>query len=335
MKNPMENKKDSILESTDSEIDFLGRLLRLAGSRPTAPDELERRVKSNVHSHWSRSVRRRSNRNRVIWAAATAAACMMLYVISYKLISATPLNSIPVCIVAIATGEVNVSGTTPPGKGTVLSEGSVVRTGNDGMLFVRMLGGTSMRLDVNTSLQLESNSVFSLQQGAIYIDTQHSGRSVSIRTPMGDVKDQGTQFEIRLSEQSLRVRIREGTILLERGTYSKTASAGMELFVSKDGRAYITRIRNYGPDWNWIAEMPSTFHLEGRSLFVFLNWISRENGWYLRFADAQTKNEAQRILLHGSITSLKPEEMLAAVIPVTGADYSLAEGALTVRIVPE
>jgi hypothetical protein len=54
--------------------------------------------------------------------------------------------------------------------------------------------------------------------------------------------------------------------------------------------------------------------IEGRSLREYLNWISRERGFTLRFADPGTAGKADAIILDGSVEGLTLEESLAAVL---------------------
>ena len=50
-----------------------------------------------------------------------------------------------------------------------------------------------------------------------------------IRTPLGDIRDLGTAFEVRLRDETLRVRVREGRVDL-RGA---VAEAGTELIADR------------------------------------------------------------------------------------------------------
>src|SRR6185436_7133512 len=45
---------------------------------------------------------------------------------------------------------------------------------------------------------------------AIYYANETTGAAITIHTPFGDVRDVGTRFEVRLRDDALRVRVRDG-----------------------------------------------------------------------------------------------------------------------------
>ena len=141
-----------------------------------------------------------------------------------------------------------------------------------------------MRLDVNTRVRFESESSFVLEQGAVYLDSGPEHRRFHITTPLGDVTNQGTQFEIRLQESNMEVRVREGSVSLKNKKLSRAVTAGNRLTVNTGGNVVISEFAPYGPAWDWITRISPDFHLEGRTLTDFLGWIVHENGWKLNAA---------------------------------------------------
>ena len=76
-----------------------------------------------------------------------------------------------------------------------------------------------------------------------------------------------------------------------------------------------------GPEWSWVDRLAEPFILEGATVTAFLEWIRREEGWRWEIADDALRARAGRIVLHGSIEGLTPEEALAAVLPASGLTY--------------
>jgi hypothetical protein len=118
-------------------------------------------------------------------------------------------------------------------------------------------------------------------------------------------------------------------VVVERDGREHEAGSGLELRVGADGESR-RPIPVYGAEWAWVAAAGPGFAIEGRPLRVFLGWLCRENGWTLRFADAESERLAGTILLHGTIDGLAPEEALAVVLPTTALPHRLDAGLLVV-----
>ena len=63
--------------------------------------------------------------------------------------------------------------------------------------------------------------------------------------------------------------------------------------------------------------------IAGQSLQVFLDWVTREGGWTIRFADAATAELAATTTLHGDVESLTLAEASSMVFQGSGLDYRL------------
>ena len=71
------------------------------------------------------------------------------------------------------------------------------------------------------------------------------------------------------------------------------------------------------------------FDMEGRTLHELLAWASRESGWELRYADAESRRLSGEARLRGSIRGARPDEAVA-VIASAGLSHRLSEGVLSV-----
>jgi hypothetical protein len=70
--------------------------------------------------------------------------------------------------------------------------------------------------------------------------------------------------------------------------------------------------------------------VDGKTLPVFLDWVAREGGWTIRFADEALRRAASSIVLRGSIDGLTPEQALEAILPTCGLTHRIANGTVTV-----
>ena len=66
------------------------------------------------------------------------------------------------------------------------------------------------------------------------------------------------------------------------------------------------------------------------TLSVFLDWVAREGGWTIRFADEALRRSAPSIVLRGSIDGLTPEQALEAILPTCGLTHRIANGTVTI-----
>src|SRR5262249_34172922 len=110
-----------------------------------------------------------------------------------------------------------------------LRTGEWVETGAAARAALRLSDGTSARLDTGSRARPLSATVIELAYGALYLDTGRDAKGLEVRTPLGTVHDIGTQFEVRLRDASLRVRVRTGIVELRRGDQSIPARPGTEL----------------------------------------------------------------------------------------------------------
>lgn len=256
-----------------------------------------------------------------------------------------PAESEPVPLEAgdpLPAGSVLESGSKDGSKGGAAS-GPDARGG--GRAALRLAGGASLRLDRGTRVQLASARELVLERGALYLDTGDgdpgapSGgalegeglRPLAVRTPLGVARDVGTQFEVRLAQDSLRVRVREGRVEVDTGARSHAAAAGVALIVDPRGRVERHSIPRHGAGWDWIQAASPSFELEGATLAGYLDWLARETGWRIRYGDRELSGEAEEITLHGSLEGLRPDETPAAVLPGAGLGHRLESGTLWIE----
>lgn len=329
------------------EDETTARLLRLGGMRAEVPTDREDRVRRAFLDECRASARARVVRRRTVTAAAvlSMAAAATLAVRVWLPREVTPPVGSTVAIVEQLEGSgARVSGqrastATQIGPSDTLHAGDQIETGATGRVSLRLSHGVSLRVDRGSRARLVSASAIELGAGAVYVDSgpqapelkNDARNTLEVHTSLGIVRDIGTQFEIRLNDSSLRVRVRSGVVEV-RGTARAeevSARSGTELTV---GPAGVTSraVAPYGPDWAWAASLGPAFETEGRPLDAFLQHVCREQGWTLTYADAKLARDASGMILHGSTAGLQPSDALTVALATTGLTHRLDHGELLI-----
>lgn len=320
--------------------DDIEALLRLAGRRPAVPENRVERSRAAVEAAWRQMVRSR-RRRRLKWltaAAAVAALLVALVWIQPGRRGGHPLSDGNALEVASVRG--SAWSEEPQGGRVGLAEGAKVKAGaavitGDGRLELRYGSAASVRLDTATRVTLLDERTLRLDQGGLYIDSGRYGGiaavdPLSVRTALGTIQAEGTQYEVRLGEGLLTVSVREGTVLLDhRGTVHRVARA-RRLRVNAGEAPALEEVATHGPSWEWTAEIATVPDFSGRSARAFLEWVARERGLELRFADEQLARSADSILLGGSVGRLRPDEALQAVLPTCGMRHQVDGASLVI-----
>lgn len=315
------------------ESEPLDRLFRFAGRRPAAPEHVVQEVKRVTRPAWQAKVQAvaQARRRRRLWTLAAAVLLVSAGLLLLRL-SPAPVAPARVATVELTAGTVGASSAAGGVTiGTELDAGSVIETGAGSFATLRLAGGTSARLDAGTVLRLASASALELERGAVYLDTGTvAGTTLEVVTPYGVARDIGTQFEVRVLEGALEIRVREGEVELDLGTAAHTAAAGVGLTLA-GGEVVRETIPPHGPAWGWILQTSPPFELDGRTLGEFLDWVSRETGWQILFADAGLEREVRDTVVRGSITGVRPDQALDLVLPSSGLRYRLEDGTAVIE----
>jgi ferric-dicitrate binding protein FerR (iron transport regulator) len=325
------------------------RLLRLGGMRAEVPTDREDRVRraflDECHAQGrARAARRRMATGAAVLSIAAAAILAVRFWMSHEV---TP----PVYSIVAIVERLEGSGGRTRGlrnsvplvqiePGHALRAGDPIETDATGRVSLRLSQGASLRFDHWSRARLVSASAVELGAGAVYVDSgpqspeskSESTSGLEVHTSFGIVRDIGTQFEIRLSDASLRVRVRSGVVEVRsggRGEDLSSAPPGTELTLGPAGVAS-RAVVPYGPDWAWAASLGPAFEMEGRPLDAFLQHLCREQGWTLTYADAKLARDASGMILHGSTAGLQPSDALAVALATTGLTHRLDHGELLI-----
>ncbi|HEX7185342.1 MAG TPA: FecR family protein [Thermoanaerobaculia bacterium] len=322
-------------------------LLESAGRRPAVPAEDLARIEAAARAQWQELVaagqkRRRAFRRTVVPLALAASLILAVAVRWGWKTEPPPEASGPIATVQLLKGAARMEG--PPGQerrevtaGDALAAGTVIATGGGGsrgLLALRFLGGESVRLDAGTRVRLVSRTRLELEAGAVYVDSgKAAGGSLEVGTSWGSVREVGTQFEVRVEggeDPALRVRVREGAVSLLRGGGSDSVAAGGELRLHRDGRVSRGAVEPRGKAWDWVLAAAPSLDIEGLTLREYLDWVSRETAWRLRYEDDALAGLVAGIRLHGTIEGMAPDESLSIVLPGSGLGYRIEGGTLLV-----
>ena len=313
--------------------DSIEALLKATGRRPAISADRTDRVRAAAHDDWRREVARTARHRRIGWGVSLVAAAVAMVAVGLGVRALRPLitpepSGIRVERVANSALEV----------GAIVAWGDQVTTGADARVALRAPSGHSVRLDTGTTLRVLSDHEFALDRGAVYVDLRsdrdHPEASLRIDTAVGTIEDHGTQFAARLDGSSLSLQVREGAVTVSASAERSVARAGQALTVDASGRITMTEDAGIGVGWTWAEAIAPMMEIEGRSLLEFLNWVVRERGVRLRFADAGLAGQAPTIVLRGSIAGMTLEEATASVLATCGATHRWDEGALVVGVEP-
>jgi ferric-dicitrate binding protein FerR (iron transport regulator) len=192
----------------------------------------------------------------------------------------------------------------------------------------------SLRLDTDTQVRFDDANQVRLLAGAIYVDSGglNAASDLRILTPAGEVRHEGTQFQVAVSGELTQIKVREGRVqlMLAKGDGTSIPVVAGEQIHVDDLTVTRRSVPSFGPDWDWASTMATPIDVDNRPLIEFLAWITREHGWQLRYASATEERAVQSIRLHGSAKADTPAQTLKRVSLITGLSMEVQDGILTV-----
>lgn len=293
--------------------------------RPAAVDATRAaRVRPAVHAAWQEAAGGRRDWKQ--WVALAAAAALLfaigLTLMNWQRDRGTSQSAAPLASTSFVTNEVmfELAGQTRAGRvGEELAPGTRITT-NGGRASIVLTNGVELRLDSNTIITLDTERSMSLGGGALYLDSSNrtgAPETVAIVARGTVIRDIGTRYEVRLTDQELRVRVRDGRVEVLSAFGMREADRGGQLSVTSSG-IVAGRAPMSGADWDWIVRAVRPPQLEGRPLPEFLAWAEREGGREIRFADPALERANAATIVYGAIERLTVDEALDVVLPSCG-----------------
>jgi hypothetical protein len=302
------------------------QLLRAADPRTSVSVLRAARVRSAARAAWEAQIRRRTNRRRVaiLCSILGAGALGLVFGREAPLGRKAPAGAgDTVAIVEQVDGSSGIQ------RNHRVRVGDWIEMAPDSRLALRFGDRTSVRLDTGSRLRVLSQMVVELAAGAVYVDTGSESGGFEVRTAMGTAHDIGTQFEVRLLPQSVRVRVRTGMVQLKDSARSIAGHPGTEITLSATGA--VTRpFDGHDAGWDWATRVAPPLEMEGVSLATFLERAARERGWNVVYADPTLAREAETIVLHGSAGGLAPDDAIAVAVGASGLQHRIERGSVIV-----
>lgn len=309
--------------------------------RPVAVDDARAaRVRGAVHAAWKDSAAAPPNWRRN-WShtAALAAAAVLAVAIAFTVVnrvrdSGAPSAVAPIASTLFVSDDVmfQVEGQSRAGRvGEELRAGTRINT-HGGRASIVLTNGVELRLDSNTDITFDTDRSMSLDRGAVYLDSsRRTGppEAVAIVARGTVVRDIGTRYEVRLSDQELRVRVRDGRVEVLSAFGMREADRGGQLSVTSAG-ILASKAPLSGADWDWIVRATPRPQLEGRPLPEFLAWAEREGGKPIRFADPALERANSATIVYGALERLTVDEALDVVLPSCGLARRTDENVITI-----
>jgi ferric-dicitrate binding protein FerR (iron transport regulator) len=298
------------------------------------------RMRGAVGQEWQNSVdvdrrSRLARRRRKRWVAIAAAAGLAAVTIAWlvgSLASPVVFGSIARLNGPDSDVRFMIVRHHTPRVGEALRTGETLTT--HGPALVSLAAGGTLRVAAASVIEIRSGTEIRLTQGMIYVDkapTPRRSDHLRVATAVGTLEHLGTQFEVLGSQQSVRVRVREGKVRLHGASAEVVAGAGTELLATPGGEVSRRPVATYGPDWQWVAALAPDFVIEDQSLLSFLEWVSRELGRHLEFATPKVRDIATRTILHGTVQGREPLEALADVLATTSLSYEIRGDTILVQ----
>ena len=332
--------KDTRPESDDPNdepaTDALAALVRAAGPRAMPQAEQMARARARVHAEWRAGVASQ-RRGRLQWLAA-AAAVVLAAGIGFMLWS-RPEPAIQVAKASRVSGDVQVrtgGGLVGSlGSGAPLLVGQVIETPGDARALLSFPDGMEVRIDRTSRVQVDSPTALRLLEGALYVDTRSGGKAaaeLAIHTQAGVVRHVGTRFEVRVVAGDTRVRVRDGTALFTGTDHAVVLIAsGQQLSVSDGQTSLLPGPGVADTAWEWTGTISPAFDIEGRSLYDSVEWLGREAGLEVVYANDSVLARAQTVRVHGSIEGLATRDALVTVLTGSGFEFDLGSERVRIR----
>src|SRR5262245_45346270 len=240
----MSNERDSEAERER----LLRQLFTQAKPRPQPSAEDTEEVRRAVLAEWEAVTRPRLWRKRA--AIAAVAAGVLVAAVVYVGGGDPGLSARAPLIASVE----RVQGVVTDENGARVSAGSGIVAGvridsGEGQLALRLANGGSLRIAPQSSVMLASGDEAELVAGAVYFDSeQRRPNEFVVTTELGQIRDVGTQFLVRLDDEQLAVGVREGRVTLTRGANADTAGAGESLVASQENGVRRDPIATFGRD---------------------------------------------------------------------------------------
>jgi FecR-like protein len=313
--------------------DAVARVIRSAGPRPLPDPGFEARCRDDVREAWRSGVDGRAATRVHRWAMAAAVTAVAVMV--GLALPLGPMDPVVVGSVARVEGTITLSldgSSDLLEPGAALVAGSMLATGPAGRSSMLLSDGTQLRLDQHTTVRLADAGEIHLMDGRVYVDSGLGAGSgnLTLHTPIGTLRDIGTQFSAELRADGVLVMVREGRVALSTAAGTIPVASGEEVLLRDSGAVDRRSIAAAATAWTWTESLAPAFEVDGRSVDTFLGWVARQTGLEVHYTDPATEARASEITLGGTFPDLPPRRLLEVVMLSADLEYGIADGVITV-----
>jgi ferric-dicitrate binding protein FerR (iron transport regulator) len=313
----------------DNGKDAVAQLIRVAGRRAEPPAEAYEQTLAAALATWDRVQSHRRQRLFATLAASVVVAVGVAFLVTHLRPRPEPSAGYADRIV----GTVQERSASWREWSTLRNElgsiprGTQMRTLAGSRAGIVLASGVSLRLAEGTEVELESASRLHVLAGKVYVDTAgaHRASGIEVVTDAGTAVDVGTQFEVQYRDGEYRLRVREGRVMLRRDAGQVDGQAGEQLTIRAGGVLERARIEADDPEWDWVESLAPAPDIDNQPVTVLLDWVARETGRSVRFANPEVARHAANTILHGNIRHLQPLEALSVMLATTDLEYALPD----------
>jgi ferric-dicitrate binding protein FerR (iron transport regulator) len=214
-----------------------------------------------------------------------------------------------------------------------LTRGMKLRTRAGGRLGLMLPRGASLRLAAETEVMLDAPGQLYVQRGTIYVDggADAARPALMIVTPAGTARELGTQFELRVENAALRLRVRGGSGAIDRGGQATAGGAGEGVSIDVMGGIKRASIAPDATEWQWAEAVAPAPDIDGKSAASLIAWVARETGRRIRYESSVVEARATTVILHGNIRHLPPLDALEAMLATTDLEYVIDGDTMEIR----
>lgn len=293
--------------STMADIDAVETLLEKAEPRAAPPRQMEQDVRAAVQSEWA-AVSGKRQRRRAFRNIAAAATILLAVVFTFTSLQQTAVPAIEVALLDQSKGTLRLYSSeleAMDDAGKTLFAGQILQTGKDSAAGLAWSDGGSLRVDENTRIELLSTGEIFLHSGRVYFDSfgTDAGAAFAIQTEHGLVSHIGTQFMAAASDADLVVSVREGEVNIAGIAYDQTVHRGQRAELSGAGRPVTTNTSGVGDAWAWVESVSPNISVDGMTGYEFLQWVGRETGFTIYYANEAVNQIARTTELMGTVNA--------------------------------
>ncbi len=210
--------------------------------------------------------------------------------------------------------------------GSALPVGRAVRFDAD--VLTSLSNGGTLHIGRGAEIEAEASGGLRVHRGEIYVDISPDlpDRTLPfvVQTDEGRFQHFGTQFSVTAQASGTRLRVREGQVKWLAQDEVLVTKAGTELLIDEDRSVTRRAISTAGAEWALIESLPPDIDIENRLLADYLEWIARQMGRKLEYADPLARTIAGQTRLHGTVSGLSTRESLTTVMSSTSLQYEVS-----------